>query len=107
MIFQHSLYLVRTKNVKQVRDISKLRKNKTKTHEITDQQYTASQYGLGTWEENLIIEGGAASVFQKGRRDVTFIFNMNILYFWPMHPFLSYLKHCAMCLIGPQTGCFS
>ena len=58
MIFQHSLYLVRTKNVKQVRDISKLRKNKTKTHEITDQQYTASQYGLGTWEEN---EGGKGS----------------------------------------------
>ena len=50
---------------------------------------TQSQYGLGTWEENLIIEGVAALVFQKGRHDVTFIFNMNILYFWSMHPFLS------------------
>ena len=89
MIFQHSLYLVGTKNIKQVRDISKLRKNKTKTHEMTDQRYTVSQYGLGTWEENLIIERVAALVFQKGRQDVTFIFNMNILYFWPMHPFLS------------------
>ena len=56
---------------------------------MTDQRYTVSQYGLGTWEENLIIERVAALVFQKGRQDVTFIFNMNILYFWPMHPFLS------------------
>ena len=56
---------------------------------MTDQRYTASQYGLGTWEENLIIERVAALVFQKGRQDVTFIFNMNIFYFWPMHPFLS------------------
>ena len=49
--------------------------------------YTAGQYGLGPWEGSLIIEGGPVLVSQE-EGHLIFIFNMVILYFWSMCPFL-------------------
>ena len=46
-----------------------------------------SQYGLGTWEGSLINEGVPVLASQE-ERHLIFIFNMDILYFWSMHPFL-------------------
>ena len=50
--------------------------------------YTASQYGLGTWEGSLIIEGEPALASQE-ERHLIFTFKMDILYFWSMCPFLN------------------
>ena len=49
--------------------------------------YTVSPYGLGTWEGSLIIKGVPALASQE-EGHVIFIFNMDILYFWSMCPFL-------------------
>lgn len=61
MVFSTALHLVRTKNIKQGRDTFLQGVQKI------DQQYTASQYGLGTWGGSLIVEGGPALVSQEGR----------------------------------------
>ena len=42
--------------------------------------YTGSRFGLGTWEEDLIIEEVTALVSQE-ERHLIFIFNMHVLYF--------------------------
>ena len=61
MVFSTVLYLVRTKNIKQVRDtfLQSFKKKQIST-------YTVSLYGPGTWEGSLIIEGVLALVSQKG-----------------------------------------
>ena len=74
------LYLVRTKNIKQVRDTflqGFKNKKKQKQKNRTDQYvHTASQYGLGTWKGSLIIEGVLALASQeKGH----LTFNMDII----------------------------
>lgn len=48
--------------------------------------YKVSQYGLGTWDESHIIQGGQAWALQE--EHLIFIFNIDILYFWPMNLFL-------------------
>ena len=56
MAFRIVLYLVRAKNIKQVRDtFIKGFKNKQTKKQI--RIYTVNHYGLGTWEGSLIIEG--------------------------------------------------
>ena len=57
---------------------------------VTEKQvsiHTVSQYGLCTKEGSLITEGGTALVSQDGNH-LLFIFNIDILYFWSMCPFL-------------------
>ena len=46
--------------------------------------YTAS---LGSGEGSLIMEGEQALASQEGKHFI-FIFNIEILYFWSVHPFL-------------------
>ena len=46
---------------------------------------TAGQYGLGTWEGSLI--EGVQALASKEERQLIFIFNMDILYFWSMYSF--------------------
>ena len=48
-------------------------------------KYTMGQCGLGTWEG--AIERAPALASQSGRH-LIFIFNMDILYFWSVCPFL-------------------
>ena len=66
-------FRLRTKNIKRVRNtfLEGFKKKQAST-------YTASHYGLGTWEGNLIMEGVPALAFQEGRH-LIFIFNMDIL----------------------------
>lgn len=60
--------------------------------------YKVSQYGLGTWDESHIIQGGQAWALQG--EDLIFIYNIDILYFWPMNLFLLQLKYIYnVCLI--------
>ena len=84
-------YVVRTKNIKQVRDIFLQGFKKTEQNRTTKKKqistYTVGQYDLGTWKGSLIMEGVPALVSQKGRH-LIFIFNMDNLYFWSMCPFL-------------------
>ena len=47
--------------------------------------YTASQYGLDTWEGSLIVKRVPAFVSQEGRH-LIFMFKVAILYFWSMCP---------------------
>ena len=50
--------------------------------------YTARQYGFGTWEGSRIVKGVPALVYQVEGR-LILIFNMDIVCFWPVCPFLS------------------
>ena len=57
---------------------------------VSDKQvsiHIVSQYGLCTKEGSLTMEGGAALASQEGIH-LLFIFNINILYFWSVCPFL-------------------
>ena len=50
--------------------------------------YTESQYGLGSWEGGLTITEGAPALAFQEEGHLIFIFNMDILYFWSICPFL-------------------
>ena len=50
--------------------------------------YTARQYGFGTWEGSRIVKGVPALVYQV-EGHLILIFNMDIVCFWPVCPFLS------------------
>ena len=63
-VFSTVLYLVRTKNIKQVR-VTFIQGFKKKKEQPS--MYTASQHGLGTWEGSLIIKGGPTLISQEGR----------------------------------------
>ena len=82
-VFSPVLYLIRTKNIKQVR-VTFLQgfKKKKKTS-----AYIASQHGLDTWEGSLIIKGEPALASQE-ERHLIFIFNTDILYSQSMCWFL-------------------
>ena len=102
-IFSTGLYLVRTKNIKQVR-ATFLQGFKKKEQ---SSKYTASQCGLGTWEGSLIIEGGPTLVSQE-ERHLIFIFNMDILYSLVNVSFSLIIKADVQCMFDrPQTGYFS
>ena len=79
MILAIVLYFVRTKNIKQVRDMF--------VQGLNTNQPGAGQYGLGSWEGSLIIKAGRVLMSQE-RRHLIFIFNMDIVHFWSMHYFL-------------------
>ena len=72
MVFSSVLYLVRTKDIKQVWGtfLQGFKKQMS--------QYTASQNGLGAWEGSLIIKGVPSSVSQEDR-DLIFMFNLDIV----------------------------
>ena len=80
--FSAVLFLVTTKTTKQVRYTFLQDLNKQKI--IT---CTVSQYGLDTWNGNLFIEEVLTLVSREGKYFIC-IFNMGILYFPSMHPFL-------------------
>ena len=74
MVSNTVLYLVRTKNIKQVRDTVQ-----GNTHTQIN-MYTTSQHGFGTWEGSLNIKGKPALASQE-ERHLIFIFNMDIFTF--------------------------
>ena len=89
MVFSTALYLLGTKNIKQVRDtfLQDVQKQISSTQLVS----MASEPG----GRSLIMERGPALVSQEGRLFI-FIFNMDILYFWSMHPFLNSESRCIM-----------
>ena len=94
------LYFVRRENIKQVR-ITFLQDFKWKKLTST---YRAGQYGLGTWEESLITEGGAALVSPE-ERHLIFIFNMDIFLLLVNVPFSLVIKAKIQYMFArPQTG---
>ena len=80
-VFSTVFCLLRTKKIEQVRDIylQGCKKSQVST-------YTVSHYDLGTWEGSLAVEEQAPAS-QEGRH-LIFTFNMDILYFWSLCPFL-------------------
>ena len=66
--------------------------------------HTARQYGFGTWEGSLIVKGVPAFVYQV-EGQLILIFNTDIVCFWPVCPFLSWLKQMyTVCLIGHKQA---
>ena len=83
MVFHTVLYLVRTKNIKQIIRDTFLQLKKKK--QIST--YTASWYGLDTWEGSLIIKGVTTYLASQEEGHLIFIFNTNFPYLL-MFPFL-------------------
>ena len=81
--FSAQFYILSKQRTSNKSGIHSFRVSKKKTPQIST--YTASQYGLGTLAP--IIKRWPALVSQEGRH-LIFIFNLDILYFWSMCPFL-------------------
>ena len=75
-VFSTVFYLVRTKNIKQVR-VAFLQGFKKKKEQTS--MYTATQYDLGTWE-GILIKGVPALASQEEGRSI-YTLNMGLLYF--------------------------
>ena len=83
-VFSTVLYLVRTKNIKQGYISSKFQKKNKKTWTARTQWVGMA---LAPGKGVLIIKGGPELASQEGRY-LIFIFSMDMVYFWPMCPFL-------------------
>ena len=66
--------------------------------------YTANQYGLGTWEESLIISRTPALVSQE-ERHLLFIFDTDILYSWSACSFFNNQTDVQCMFDRPPAGC--
>ena len=100
-IFSTVLYLVRTKNIKQVRDTFPQGFKKKNSPASTQQVSVALAPGKG------VIEGGPALVSQE-ERHLIFIFNMDILYSLVNVSFSLIIKADVQCMFDrPQTDYFS
>ena len=77
--------------------VSKKKKEKIST-------YTVNQYGLGTWEESLIINRTPALVSQE-ERHLLFIFEMDILYSWSACSFFNNQTDVQCIFDRPPAGC--
>ena len=101
-IFSTVLYLVRTKNIKQVRDTFLQGFKKKNSPASTQQVSVALTPGKG-----VIIEGGPALVSQE-ERHLIFIFNMDILYSLVNVSLSLIIKADVQCMFDrPQTDYFS